>query len=177
MSSEGISAIVNSPHPPQMLVELGFLTAVKVDSAWCVRYRPSADAWAECRLAEACGVALVRCLQVRERRAFAGSTNKRGWYYLATTGEMKWCESRLEMRVLRLLDHDRSVVAVGVQPFVLHYRDDAGRASHTPDVFCRRRDGVGDCCRRPTRALRREARFHPPGGGVKGGVPGGGLVV
>jgi len=56
---------------------------------------------------------------------------------------MKWCESRFEMRVLRLLDHDPDVVAVAVQPFVLHYRDEQGRASHTPDVFVRRRDGTG----------------------------------
>ena len=46
------------------------------------------------------------------------------------------------MRVLRLLDHDPSVVAVGVQPFVLHYRDEAGRASHTPDVFVRHANGT-----------------------------------
>ena len=44
--------------------------------------------------------------------------------------------------MLRLLDHDRDVVALAVQPFVLHYRDEAGRASHTPDVFVRRRDGT-----------------------------------
>jgi hypothetical protein len=56
---------------------------------------------------------------------------------------MKWCESRLEMRVLLLLDHDPEVLGVSVKPFVLHYRDGAGRASHTPDVFVRRCDGTG----------------------------------
>jgi hypothetical protein len=116
---------------------------VKVDSAWRVRYRPKADSWAECSVDEARSVAFERCLQVRERRAFQGSTDKRGWYYFATTSEMKWCESRFEMRVLRCLDHDGAVAGVSVKPLVLHYRDEAGRASHTPDIFVRGVDGSG----------------------------------
>lgn len=116
---------------------------MKVDSAWRIRYRPAVASWAECSLTDADKVAFERCTQVRERHAFAGAKSKRGWYYFATTGELKWCESRYEMRVLRLLDHDPSVAAVGVQPFVLHYRDESGRASHIPDVFVRRADGLG----------------------------------
>jgi hypothetical protein len=81
--------------------------------------------------------------QVRERHRFHGAGSKRGWYYFAKSRDLKWCESRFEMRVLRLLDHDPDVVAVAVQPFVLHYRNEAGRASHTPDVFVRHRDGTG----------------------------------
>ena len=122
---------------------MGAWTAVTVDSAWGVRYRPSANRWAECNVGEAAGIRFEHCPQVRERRQFHGSGNKRGWYYFATTRQLKWCESRFEMRVLRLLDHDPDVVAVAVQPFVLHYRDEEGRASHTPDVFVRRRDGTG----------------------------------
>lgn len=117
--------------------------AVKVDSAWTVRYRSSADAWAECEVLAASGVDFEHCRQVRERQKFHGSVSKRGWYYFASTRELKWCESRFEMRVLRFLDHDPEVVGVAVQPFVLHYRDEEGRASHTPDVFVRRRDGTG----------------------------------
>ena len=116
---------------------------MKVDSAWRLRYRSSVDLWAECAVDDAGATKFERCPQVRERRAFRGATSKRGWYYFATTKQLKWCESRFEMRVLRLLDHDPDVVAVAVQPFVLHYRDDAGRASHTPDVFVRRADGTG----------------------------------
>ncbi len=115
---------------------------MKVDSAWTVRYRLSAEAWAECDVREAGGIKFEQALQVRERHKFHGSVSKRGWYYFATTRELKWCESRFEMRVLRVLDHDPEVVGVAVQPFVLHYRDEAGRASHTPDVFVRRRDGT-----------------------------------
>jgi putative transposase len=119
------------------------LTTVKVDSAWSLRYRSSADSWAECTLEDAGGIGFERCRQVRERHVFHGPGSKRGWYYFATTQQMKWCESRFEMRILRLLDHDPTVVAVAVQPFVLHYRDDAGRASHTPDVFVRYRNETG----------------------------------
>lgn len=130
-------------HPPPPHVGLRSCTAVKVDSAWSVRYRSSARSWAECSLAEAGGIEFERCLQVRERHAFRGAGSKRGWYYFAATRQMKWCESRFEMRVLRLLDRDPDVLAVAVQPFVLHYRDEAGRASHTPDVFLRHADGTG----------------------------------
>jgi putative transposase len=45
--------------------------------------------------------------------------------------------------VLRLLDFDRDVVGIAVQPFVLHFRDDEGRTEHTPDVFARLADGTG----------------------------------
>ncbi len=114
---------------------------MEVGSAWIVRYRQSAERWAECGLGDARAIAFEHCPQARERKAFHGSGSKRGWYYFATTGHLKWCESRFEMRVLRLLDHDPSAIAVGVQPFVLHYRDEAGRASHTPDVFVRHADG------------------------------------
>jgi len=114
-----------------------------VDTAWSIRYRSSSRSWAESSLSEAGGIAFEHCPQVRERQKFQGSVSKRGWYYFATTTELKWCESRFEMRVLRLLDHDPEVVGVAVQPFVLHYRDEAGRASHTPDVFVRRGDGTG----------------------------------
>ncbi|MGH8920709.1 MAG: hypothetical protein ACRD0H_20645, partial [Actinomycetes bacterium] len=94
---------------------------MKVDSAWTVRYRSSVGVWAECTLSEVAGIAFEHCPQVRERHAFRGSTSKRGWYYFATTEQLKWCQSRFEMRVLRLLDHDPDVVAVAVQPFLLHY--------------------------------------------------------
>ena len=114
---------------------------MKVGSAWRVRYRPSIGEWAECDLHEAGTVAYESCPQVRERHAFRSGGSKRGWYYFATTRQLKWCESRFEMRVLRLLDFDREAVAVAVQPFTLHYRDDAGRAAHTPDVFVRNRNG------------------------------------
>ena len=130
-------------HPPPPHVGLRSCTAVKVDSAWSVRYRSSARSWAECSIAEAGGTEFERCLQVRERHAFRGAGSKRGWYYFATTRQMKWCESRFEMRALRALDHDPEVAAVAVQPFILHYRDEIGRASHTPDVFVRNRNGSG----------------------------------
>ncbi len=111
--------------------------------SWRLRYRPSASGWAECAVSEAAGIDFERCLQVRERHAFRGACNKRGWYYFATTGDLKWCESRWEMRVLRVLDHDPEVVGVGVQPFTLSYRDRKGSGSHTPDAFVRRSDGGG----------------------------------
>jgi hypothetical protein len=38
---------------------------VKVDSAWTVRYRSSADAWAECGLLAASRVDFEHCPQVR----------------------------------------------------------------------------------------------------------------
>lgn len=130
-------------HPPHPSFNLRAWTPVAADSAWSIRYRSSSRSWAESNLVEAGGIALEQCLQVRERHKFGGSGSKRGWYYFATTQQMKWCESRFEMRVLRQLDHDPEVVAVAVQPFVLHYRDEQGRASHMPDVFVRRRDGTG----------------------------------
>lgn len=43
------------------------LTTVKVDSAWSLRYRSSADSWAECTLEDAGGIGFEHCRQVRER--------------------------------------------------------------------------------------------------------------
>lgn len=107
-----------------------------VDAAWRLRFR-SGDEWSDCALDEASGIRFETTLQARERKRFHGLKNKRGWYYFATTRDMKWCESRFEMKALRDLDFDRQVVAIAVQPFVLHFRDTEGRAEHTPDVFAR----------------------------------------
>ena len=59
-----------------------------------------------------------------------------GLYWFATTGRHVGCESRLEARVLALLDFDPVVEAVAAQPFLLHATPGGSReVDHVPDFI------------------------------------------
>lgn len=78
---------------------------------------------------------------VREPRAYKGQRNVPGYFWMSKLNRLVWYESRLEMVILKQIDFDPLLIDVLPQPFVLHYRDAKGSASHTPDYLAWYRDG------------------------------------
>ncbi|MDU0314113.1 TnsA-like heteromeric transposase endonuclease subunit [Phycicoccus sp. M110.8] len=78
---------------------------------------------------------------IRSISQHRGVTHTTSNYCSSTDRASLACESWLEARWLRLLDHDPDVVAIRTQPLILTGTDVDGQFSHTPDVLARVRGG------------------------------------
>lgn len=58
-----------------------------------------------------------------------------GFFWMEQTQDLVWYESRLEMLILKTLDHERDVAAVIAQPFLLSFSDESKVRTHVPDFL------------------------------------------
>lgn len=58
-----------------------------------------------------------------------------GFFWMEQTQDLVWYESRLEMLILKTLDHERNVAAVIAQPFLLSFPDESKVRTHVPDFL------------------------------------------
>lgn len=108
-----------------------------------IRYRPDEGDMASVGLRGAVLLPFEDFLPYRRPKTFRGQSNVRGYYWFATTGILMLCESRLELRILQMLDFDPRVVAASAQPFELAYYSDGKTKRHVPDFFARLSSGAG----------------------------------
>ena len=106
-----------------------------------VSFRDPAGVAQRIPLARAAGLPFFDYLPVRVPPSYRGQRHWSGLYWCATTRTFIPYESRLELSRLLLLDFDPAVVAVGAQPFRLHFVQGAVEHSHVPDFFLRLTNG------------------------------------
>ena len=58
-----------------------------------------------------------------------------GYFLLAHVEQFVWYESRLEMMILKTVDHERAVRNAIAQPFRLSFRHDGKKRAHVPDFL------------------------------------------
>ncbi|GAB3438905.1 hypothetical protein GCM10027517_11700 [Phycicoccus ginsengisoli] len=78
---------------------------------------------------------------IRSIAQHRGATHTASNYCSSTDRANLACESWLEARWLRLLDHDPDVTAMRTQPLRLTGTDMQGEFTHTPDILARLRGG------------------------------------
>lgn len=58
-----------------------------------------------------------------------------GFFWMEQAQDLVWYESRLEMMILKTLDHERDVETVVSQPFLLSFSQDGLTRTHVPDFL------------------------------------------
>jgi hypothetical protein len=106
------------------------------------RYRSGRGEFVDVPLVELPVGEVLGGLPVREFRSYQGRRHYSGWYWCATTGGHVVYESRLELARILLADHDRDVVAIAAQPFLLEGFDGTRVRRHVPDVLLGHADGT-----------------------------------
>ncbi|MEJ8814256.1 TnsA-like heteromeric transposase endonuclease subunit [Variovorax ureilyticus] len=84
---------------------------------------------------------LCKLLSVRSPGARRSQKNIPGFFWMAQTGEHVKYESRLEMAVLKSVDHERALVGAIAQPLILSFTQDGKKRRHTPDFLFPLKDG------------------------------------
>jgi len=74
-------------------------------------------------------------LSVRRPRAHRKQKHIPGYFWMAQTDQLVWYESRLEMFILKSIDHERSVSGAISQPFLMSFRREGKTRRHTPDFL------------------------------------------
>jgi len=78
---------------------------------------------------------LCKLLSVRSFSARSTQEHKPGFFWMAQTGQHVPYESRLEMMILKTVDHERRVRAAISQPIVLHFVRGGKWRRHVPDFL------------------------------------------
>ena len=80
-------------------------------------------------------VDLCKLQGVRSPGAHRSQTNIPGYFWMAQTEQHVWYESRLEMMILKTIDHERDVGAAISQPLLLSFEIDGKKRRHVPDFL------------------------------------------
>ena len=106
-----------------------------------VRYRNGDGGFVDTTLRRLPVEEVLAGLPVREFRSWKGRRHYSGFYWAATTAAHVVYESRLELARILLADHDRNVVGIAAQPFLLEGLDEGRRRRHVPDLLLSHADG------------------------------------
>lgn len=101
-----------------------------------VSFIPTVGEPVEAREIELLGqVDLTELLSVRHPRVHREQKHNPGYFWMAQLQELLWYESRLEMMILKTIDHERAIRAAIAQPFVLSFRHEGKKKRHVPDFL------------------------------------------
>jgi hypothetical protein len=127
-----------------MTVNSGFWTGsagVVPEADIAVRYRRGDGEFVDTTLRRLPVDEVLAGSPVREFRSWKGRRHYSGWYWAATSSSHVVYESRLELARILLADHDRNVVGIAAQPFLLEGIDEGRVRRHVPDLLLSHADG------------------------------------
>lgn len=107
----------------------------------CVRYYDADGTEHLVAAQNASAVDFASCTPARDIPSYVGQHHTPGLYWSASSDRHVAYESFLELKWMKLLDHDPHVALFTSQPFTLKGADAHGRWRHTLDLFVRRTDG------------------------------------
>ena len=86
-------------------------------------------------------IELPALLSVRTPGAHRKQGHIPGYFWMAQIDDHIWYESRLEMMILKTIDHERDIRGAISQPFLLSFRYEGKKRTHVPDFLFPLKEG------------------------------------